>query len=294
MPPYYQATETYERVFGTLMPGDDLGPLQRARLQKQSVLDFVSEELTRLRTLVPAASREVLDSHESAIRELEQKLDAAALDATCGAEPPEHVEISDRIDSYAYDGDPSAHVVEQRDDLNHELLGRLHMAVIKAAFKCDLTRVVTFQWSPGNNHVSFGGLWPPDESVNKVHHTTSHEPKSDDVVEFLARVEIWYNERTSAFLQELAAETDLDGTSSLLDNTVVPYVTEVSHADSAWSHMPFTVFGGANVGLIGNQYLLATGTTNDMWSAIANVYGLSGFTIGEEDLRTEPVQGLFA
>ena len=62
-------------------------------------------------------------------------------------------------------------------------------ALIKAAFRSDLTRVVTFQFSPGTNHVSFANLWPPDPSVFNVHHTTSHDPDSPNMLEFLTRVE---------------------------------------------------------------------------------------------------------
>jgi hypothetical protein len=57
------------------------------------------------------------------------------------------------------------------------------MALIKAAFRYDLTRVVTFQWASGTNHVSFGGPWPPDPTVFKVHHTTSRDPASADLTE---------------------------------------------------------------------------------------------------------------
>lgn len=310
MTPYYQAADAYERLFGTVMPGgptqDNTEALERARRQKQSVLDFALADLNRMRTLAPASGIELLDRHEEAIRQLEMELDSAPVDAGgCGVpEEPERIEISTRLDNYAYDGDPNAHVVQQRDDEKHDQLGRLHLAVIKAAFKCDLTRTVTFQWSPGTNHVSFQGQWPPNEMANKVHHTTSHEPKNADVNEFLTRIEIWYNERVSAYLQELASEPDLDGTSMILDNTLVPYVTEVANADHSWNDMPFTIFGGPGIGLQGGQYSREGGggfggggggrTTNDMWMAMARVFGLDDFVLGEDDLHTDPYPGLFA
>jgi hypothetical protein len=301
MTPYYQAADAYERLFSTVMPGgpteENTAALELARRQKQSVLDFALADLNRMRTLAPASGRELLDRHEEAIRQLETELDAAPVDAGgCGApEEPERIEISERLDNYAYDGDPNAHVVQQRDDEKHDQLGQLHLAVIKAAFKCDLTRTVTFQWSPGTNHVSFGNQWPQNPDAFKVHHTTSHEPKDEDVIEFLTRIEIWYNERVSAYLQELAAETDIDGTSTLLDNTLVPYVTEVSNADHSWNDMPFTIFGGAGVGLQGGQYMRVSGgrTTNDMWMAMARVFGLNEFVLGEDDLHSDPLEGLF-
>lgn len=61
----------------------------------------------------------------------------------------------------------------------HERIGRLHFSVVKAAFRCDLTRVVTFQWSPGTNHVSFGGMWDPGPALFRVHHRVSRSSMDD-------------------------------------------------------------------------------------------------------------------
>jgi hypothetical protein len=293
MTPYYQAADAYERLFGTVMPGgptdENMAALELARRQKQSVLDFALADLNRMRTLAPASGVELLDRHEEAIRQLEMELDAAPV-GECGAPAePERIQINSSLDNYG-----SSHVVNERDDEKHSQLGALHMAVIKAAFTCDLTRTVTFQWSPGTNHVSFGDQWPPSPSTFKVHHTTSHDAKTDDVWEFLTRIEIWYNERVSAFLQELAMTPDLDGTSMILDNTCVPYITEVTDANHGWNNMPYTIFGGPGIGLQGNQYMRANGTTNDMWMTMARLYGLNDFTFGEEDLYNGTIDGLFA
>jgi hypothetical protein len=297
MTPYYQAADSYERLFTTVMPGgpseENMATLELARRQKQSVLDFALADLDRMRTLAPASGRELLERHETAIRQLEGELDAAAVggDECGGLTEPERIDINNSLDNYG-----SSHVVNVRDDEKHSQLGALHMAVIKAAFSCDLTRTVTFQWSPGTNHVSFGDQWPPSPSTFKVHHTTSHDAKTDDVWEFLTRIEIWYNERVSTFLQELAATPDLDGTSMILDNTLVPYITEVTDANHGWGNMPWTVFGGPGVGLIGNQYVRPGGnrTTNDLWMAMSRVFGLDDFVLGDEGLYSGPVDGLFS
>jgi hypothetical protein len=300
MRPYYQPLEAYERVFGTLMPGgmtgSNLDALARARMQKQSVLDFALRDLTRLRTLAPASSREQLDAHEAAIRALELELDADPSDPTaCGVgAPPETINISTHQDRGAgtYPGD---HTTPERDDVKHDRIAQLHFAVIRAAFRCDLTRVVTFQFSPGTNHVSFGDLWPPDPSAFKIHHTTSHDPDSADSLEFLTRVEEWYATRVSAFLTELSTTQDLAG-GTILDNTLVPYVTEVGARYHNWDNMPFLLFGGPGVGLSGGQLWRSGGgrrSTNDLWMACARVYGLDNFVLGDSDQHTTALSGLF-
>jgi hypothetical protein len=292
--PYYQPRDAYERLFGSMASRESAETLRRARLEKKSVLDFALRDLARLRALAPRSQHEALDAHEAAIRELEREFDGANVDpVSCGitSDPPV-ILTSTYVDPYSSD-----HVVSQRDDVKHEQIARLHFAMIKAAFRCDLTRVVTFQFSPGTNHVSFGDLWPPNPSLIKVHHTTSHDPDTKDTLEFLTRVEVWYAQRVASFLQELAAEQHSDG-SSLLDHTLVPYVSEVGARYHNWDSMPFVLFGGSGVSLRGGQVWTNGGrglrSTNDLWMACAKPYGLPGFTLGDSDQHTTAVSGLFS
>ena len=297
--PYYQPIDAYTRVFGTMMPGgataNNLETLARARLQQKSVLGFALKDLNRLQQLAPAAQREQLDIHATAIREVEAEFDATPGDpAACGlATPPERISVATRRDPYSGD-----HVVPQRDDEIHSRIGALHMSVIKAAFRCDLTRVVTFQFTPGTNHVSFGDMWPPNPTQFKVHHTTSHDPGSADQAEFLTRVEEFYAERVSTFLQELQMLPDVGGTGSVLDNTLVPYITEVAERNHTWNRMPFLLLGGQNLGMLGGRVWTNPNgglrSSNDLWMAIAERLGMPGFVLGDADTHTVPIAGLFA
>lgn len=308
MTPYYQPREAYERLFGTLVPGgstsENLEALARARAAKKSVLDFALRDLSRMRTVAPSAQRPKLDAYEAAVRELELELDSDPSDPVyCGVPTaPELVEVSQRVDAYG-----SANVSPERDDEKHRRIGELHFSVIKAAFRCDLTRVVTFQWTPGTNHVSFGDMWPPNESIFKVHHTTSHNPETEDVREFMTRVEVWYAERLAGFLAELATTEDITG-KNLLDTTLVPYITEVSHGYShSWNDMPWLLFGGAGTGLRGGQMWRHSGgrpssatsnnmrSTNDYWMAVSQCFGLEGFTLGDDEtMYSGAIEGIFA
>ncbi|MEO8184272.1 MAG: DUF1552 domain-containing protein [Deltaproteobacteria bacterium] len=297
--PYYQPLDAYSRVFGTLMPGgstpDNLATLARARLAQKSVLDFARKDLARLAQLAPASQRSQLELHAAAIREVETEFDAVPGDpAACGVlSTPENISISTRLDPYG-----GTHVVAQRDDEVHSRIGALHLSVVKAAFRCDLTRVITFQWTPGTNHVSFGDMWPPNPAQFKVHHTTSHDPGSPDQVEFLTRVEEFYAQRVSSFLQELAMLPEVTGTGSVLDNTLVPYITEVAERDHTWTRMPWLLLGGQNLGLVGGRvWDNGNGglrSTNDLWMAIAERLGVPGFVLGDADTHTTPIAGLFA
>ncbi len=296
--PYYQPLQAYSRIFGTMMPGgatpDNLERLARARLQQKSVLDFAMKDLSRLQQLAPASQRSQLDMHAAAIREVETEFDATPGDpAACGvASPPATLNLATRTDPYS-----GSHVVPERDDVVHSQIGSLHFSVVKAAFKCDLTRTVTFQFTPGTNHVSFGEMWPPNPALFKVHHTTSHDAGTPDQAEFLTRVEEFYAQKVAGFLQELAAEPEVGGTGTLLDNTLVPYITEVAERNHSWTRMPFLLLGGQNLGLVGGR-IWDNGnggmrSSNDLWMAIAEALGMPGFVLGDADTHTTPIAGLF-
>lgn len=307
MTPYYQPLDAYERTFGSVMPGgttnENLEALARARAQKKSVLDFALRDLARMRTLAPSAQKVKLDAYEAAIRELELELDAIPSDPeSCGVpEPPEAVQVSQRVDPYG-----GQNVSPERDDEKHARIGQMHLSIIKAAFRCDLTRTVTFQWSPGTNHVSFGGMWPADEAIFKVHHTTSHNPNTPEIREFLTRIEVWYAEKLAAFLEELEATDDIDG-KSLLDTTVIPYITEVSEGHNhSWNNMPWLLFGGASTGLRGGQYWAHSGgrsssatgqnlrSTNDYWMACGKPFAVENFVVGDDDsMHSEAIPNIF-
>jgi hypothetical protein len=167
----------------------------------------------------------------------------------------------------------------------HEQIGKAHMGILKAAFICDLIRVGTFQWSPGTNHVSFKGLFPNNPNAIYMHHPTSHiitNPAEtggslpaaglhQDVVNFLAAVQTWYNQKMADILTEWKTTTDVYG-GNLLANTIIPYVTEVGETTHSWNPLPAFIFGGSALGMKGGQYLNGAWPMNDFWLTIAQAY----------------------
>jgi hypothetical protein len=151
--------------------------------------------------------------------------------------------------------------------------------------RCDLTRVGLFQWSPGTNHVAFQGLWPDDPNSIYMHHPISHRvtddnlnggPGNESELEFLVRVESWYNEKTAELIRSLKDATDIYG-GNLLDNTIVPYVTEVGRATHRLNDIPVVLFGGKNLGMQGGQFIHFEQQRmhNDMWITVAGALGVS-------------------
>ena len=300
--PETQPINVYERLFGLQLSAAGVA-------QQQRVLDFIRGDLNRMRGLVPSAERPKLDVYGGALSQLESSLKGLA---SCSrpAIPP-----TIQMAGMAAGGSrlSGADYYDPGDTNNHphEIVGRAHLGMIKAAFLCDITRVATFMWSAGTNWVVFPAMF--NGASNRQASAQPHHPISHDTypmtTAWLAQIDRWYAQQTAAFLQELDSTPDFDG-NSLLDNTVVVYVTEVARAwDHDWRNVPFLVFGGKNTRIQGGQFIKVTdGTlpnvegalgasgpnrsTNDVWLALAPIFGVNLTSLGDPKQYRGPLPGL--
>jgi len=321
--PETQPLNVFTRIFGGGMPSADVA---RYIAQKKSVLDFMRADLARLRSLVPASETVKLDAQGEAIRQLESSIQvsqgaaggaclkpdappsfvATGTGATGTSAPAGGSQLSG-VDYYipGMDDDPT-----NPDVHPHWKLGMLQLDMIRTAFACDLVRVATFMWSAGTNWVVFpsafqGAALPTlSQSASSPHHPPSHTT-SVDVMAWLAQLDTWYAQQSSAAIQAMDQITDFDG-NTLLDNTVVVYLSEIGRAyDHDQKNVPLLVFGGKNTRIRGGQYLKITDGPltslesvsgnrpwNDMWLALAPIFGVNLTSLGNQNQWTGPLPGL--
>jgi hypothetical protein len=322
--PELSPLQLYLSLFSDMMPGgstdENQAELLRNVRMRKSVLDFALRELARLETLAPGSEKTKIDFHAEAIRKVEMQLQkqiesgvVTVADCTAPAKPDASVVGSKGSRN---DYRPSPTEAPASDEALHEQVGKLHMGIITAAFQCDLARVATFQWSPGTNHVSFKGLYPGRPDRIYMHHPTSHVVQdagaslggsspggtAGEIMQFLANVQTWYNAKHADLLVALKTAKDAFG-NSLLDHTVVPYVTEVSqNAHDPRSHLPAFIFGGKSLGMKHGQFMDFEDSArhhNDLWATIAQAYlgadplaQLEGEKFDKDGVR--PIDGLWA
>jgi hypothetical protein len=273
--PVVDPHDVYARVFSSsVVPGggtpSNLDAAEKLRRKRESVLAFVRSDLSRVRAQFPAETRADLDIHENAIRELEAQLDGMVSPDPVVCVPP------------SLAGDLPVGNTHYQDVAR---VGEAHFALLRAAFVCDLTRMVTFMWGTGASALSF-----PEFGIGD-HHGVSHENDRPA----LSSAERFFSERTAPFIQSLADTDDPSG-GKLIDRTLVWYINENSEG---WNHalddMPFLLFGGAAVGLVNRGRVAdVSGTTsNDLWLSIASMFGMPGVRSFETDY-TGPIPGLFA
>lgn len=282
--PELSPAKLYTSLFANFMPGGESAELALALKLKRSVLDYSQGELKELHRLAPSSEREKLDMHAESIRELERSLSQAEsgmLSCPVPQAPPAGL-VGKSGSQQSYDMPDAA----EADDERLAELGRQHLNVIRVAFQCDVTRVATFQWMPATNHVAFGGQYPGDPDAIKRHHPLSHraygsDPHSEpgpgdqhDIHEFLANVHTWLNARTAEALLQFKNTPDGYG-GSLLDHTVIPFVTDTASFDHARSPLPALLFGGRALGLRGGQFLNFASSPRpfgDFWLTVAQAF----------------------
>jgi hypothetical protein len=324
--PELSPANAYAKLFSNFIPGGGTPANNDAALRalraRKSVLDHSLRELSALETLAPASEVDKIDAHANAVREVEKQLaDSIATggmgDGTSACTVPvaPDASLKGQTGSKFNYGDEAT---STSDEAIHEQIGKAHAAVILAAFQCDIVRVATFQWSPGTNHVSFKGRYPAEPERSFMHHPMSHRIGSQSffngtpqtgtspdasLYQFLVSINTWYNEKTADILQSFKAAKDGWG-NSILDHTVVPYLTEVGDPSHARGPKASLIFGGKSLGMKGGQFLNFENNRRpqvDVWLTVAQALLQNGDPLAVLPAETErfdrtgaaPIEGLW-
>jgi hypothetical protein len=195
MPPEVNPRMAFERLFGT--EDLSLAPEVRARRLKyrKSILDFVQEDTQKLVGTLGASDRRKIDEYLFAVREIEQRIEAAEKDnrrVTPGIEKPAGIPIT--FQEYA----------------------KLMFDLQLVAFQTDLTRVSTLMLGREGSMRVYPEIGIPDP-----HHPLTHHRNNDDWIEKVARINMLHTEMFAYFLKRLKSTPDGDGT--LLDHSMIVY-----------------------------------------------------------------------
>lgn len=166
---------------------------QRERMRRgdKSVLDYLLAEAGGLSPKLTSEDRVKLDQYLTSVRTVEKQLDSAAVPLECqNSKPP--------------------------TDIGSDYVSRLNamMDVMEFAYRCDLTRVITF--GLGN---AFGPGPMPWIEVGDDYHALTHRMGDAGVPEQVAKCILWEVEQIGAFLKRLKAMPE--GDHNVLYNTAM-------------------------------------------------------------------------
>jgi hypothetical protein len=247
--------------------------LDALRTQRKSVLDMVLRDFTRLQGRVGAEDRQKLDRHATTIREFEASLDK--LGGTTGpycqvpAMPPD---VSLTPVDCIQDGRPGKCLGD------FQTLGKAQMDLLTLALACDLTRVVTLQWSTAESTIFFKPL-----SAHGEHHLMSHDAVGNR--NDLIKINTWYAQQFSYLLDSLKAHADAGG--PLLDSSVVLWANELSAGETHNRRdLGWTIAGKGNGAIRpGRSVLYSKTTTNQLFASLMTMFGAPTDSFGAPQFK---------
>jgi len=182
---------------------------QRAKRERKrkSVLDFVLEDASRLKTKLGAADVRKLDEYLTSVRELERRIsrEVAEQGSDSKPKPPPFDKPS---------GIPSDYAEHIR------LIGDL----LVLAFQSDLTRVATFVFANESSGRSY-----PFLGVKEGHHDLSHHGKDPQKQEKIKKINLFHVTQLAYVVDKLASIKEGPGT--LLDHSMLLYGSGIGDGD---------------------------------------------------------------
>jgi hypothetical protein len=288
--------EAWDRLFAGFNPAEP-SPLQRLRDARSSVLDRVGDSYDSLSSRLSAADRVILEAHADKIRELELRF-AGGTGGGQGCMVPTY-SLPEGYDPHNSDF----------DDVG--AMAQIDLMVM--AMACDMTRVASLQFTQGqNNRFPWLGLTIPDVNwpgYNAVEWPDWHgmfhispDPARDHPEPRAAMIAAmnWYAQKFAYLLQRMAETPDGDG--SLLDSSLVVWVSEFGDGAAHWAwDVPVVLAGNVGGALQTGRHLQFPGrvqnpdsgyTTNDLLVSILNLFGYSDTSFGYPDICRGPLPGL--
>jgi hypothetical protein len=267
--------EAYTRVFGGMQqPAATTMPSMAKPMpdMKRSVLDRALADITALRPRLSASDRAVLDSYQESLRDIEKRLSTTAAPVSLGCTQPM---LGSSVDVKAEPNIPA--------------LGKLQMDLIVASLQCGVTRVASLQWGNSNDQSTYSWL----SGVKTLGHDMAHNNNNCDAsgAKKLLTYQ-WYSDQFAYLLGKLSAAKE--GTGSMLDNTLVLWVSEFGDSNGhSGDNLMWMLMGNVAGHFRSGRILNCAGhSVADLHTSLCNAFGIPDKTFGNPAYCKGPLPDL--
>jgi hypothetical protein len=271
--PLDEPKQAFVRLFGDTSVAQT--EIEKLHKKRASVLDAVLGEFRAVDATLGYDDRQRLERHASAIRDLENQLSSlgGSDKALCKA-PPAPTVTAELVDCVV--NEHSATPMNAKCLASFEEIGKAQMDLMVLAFACDLSRVVTLQWSTAESTTVHSHA-----GVTGEHHRMSHDLGTYG--DQLKKVDTWFAEQFAYLLSEMKKVDEGDKT--LLDNSLIFFPNELSQGESHDRRdMPYLLAGKAGGQLQTGRYVKYDGEPhNKLYTTFLNMFGIDAKGFGEAD-----------
>lgn len=223
--------EAHPRIVFESLFGEGGSPAdRRAALKKRaSLLDSVTEEITRLQKQVGPSDRNKIKQYLDTVREVERRIQKAEEDAKDNQLPDLDRPL----------GVPASYADHARLMFDLQLL----------AFQGDVTRVITFQLARETSNRTY-----PEIGVPEAHHPLTHHGNDPKKIAKVAKINKFHVSLFAEFLEKLKATPEAGG--SLLDHCLYLYGSGMGNPNvHDHRNLPILVAGGAAGKMRGGRHI---------------------------------------
>lgn len=215
-----------------------------------SVLDELQADLKTVRANVNAQDRQLLEEHETFVREMERELQEAAK-------------------TNMHDVPKLEQGIKEEND-NMPTLSKMQIELMVNSFANDFSRIASLQYtnSVGQARMRWIG-------VDEGHHSLSHSPDSKkEHMEKLTKINKWFCEQLAHLCKRLSETPEPGGEGSLLDNTTIVWTNELGKGSShTLDNIPFVLVGGGLGFEMGQSKKLPRVPHNRLLMSLAHSFG---------------------
>jgi hypothetical protein len=216
----------FESLFGE---GGSKADRQAALRRRASLLDFVKDDMARMKRDLGPADRANVDGYLEAVRDVERRIQKAERDVANNPLPDLDRPV----------GVPAAYADHARLMFDLQVL----------ALQGDVTRVITFQLARETSNRTY-----PEVGVSDPHHPLSHHGNDPAKIARMAKINAFHVSLFAEFLGKLAATKD--GNGSLLDHSLYLYGSGMGNPNvHDHQNLPVIVAGGAAGGMKGGRHI---------------------------------------
>lgn len=244
--------QMYEKLYGQMKDKENL----------RSVLDDVQGDLKKVRKLISAEDRRLLDEHESLVKQLEREISTGGQEKLRISPPKFEEGIADQND-------------------NVPRLSRMQIDLMVNSFVNDMARVATLQYTKSVGMARMKWL-----DINDGHHALSHEPdKNAEAVAKLTKINKWFAGELRYLVERLATTPEPGSDGTLLDNTLIVWTNELGQGNShTLDNIPFLLIGGGFGFKMGRSLKFDRVPHNRLHLALAHAVGHRIETFGKKSL----------
>jgi hypothetical protein len=251
----------FERMFG-----DGATAEQRAARRKrdQSILDSLTDSLSRLRRDLGASDRARLDDYQENVRASERRL-KIAMEASVVA--PENIVVPVGVPQTFDD-----HI-------------KLQFDLLSLAFEADITRVGTLLFARDLTNRTY----PASEAPTSSFHGVSHHGEDPRRILDLAKINQYHVAMVAHLAESLNGK--MEGERTILDNTLILYGSNMGNSNQHVHYdVPHVLIGGAAGKLKGGRHLAyptKTVPTGNLLLSLLDTFDIHRDSFGDSTGRLE-------